>query len=276
MATKNWFITGVSAGLGLEIAKVVLAAGHSVAGTLRKPEQIAAFEALAPGRAHGFLMDVAVPEQISTTTPQVIEKLGHVDVVVNNAGFGLIGALEEVTDEQIRYQLEVNVFGAINVMRAFLPHLRQRRSGFIINLSSIAGVSANPAVGLYNTTKFALEGISEALSKETAGLGIKVAIIEPGPFRTEFLGRSLHIGNPIDDYKESTGAIRQRLEMSDGKQAGDPVKAAEAILKLTEMENPPLRLAMGNSAVDIIRNKLQSQLAELAQHEAWARSMDFE
>ncbi len=275
MATKNWFITGVSAGLGLEIAKVVLAAGHTVAGTLRKPEQIAEFEALAPGRAHGFLMDVAVPEQISATAPRVIEKLGHVDVVVNNAGFGLIGALEEVTDEQIRYQLEVNVFGAINVMRAFLPHLRARRSGFIINLSSIAGVSANPAVGLYNTTKFALEGISEALSKETAGLGIKVAIIEPGPFRTEFLGRSLHIGTPIDDYKETTGAIRQRLETSDGKQAGDPVKAAEAILKLTEMENPPLRLAMGNAAVDIIRTKLQSQLAELAEHEAWARSMDF-
>lgn len=275
MATKNWFITGVSAGLGLEIAKVVLAAGHQVAGTLRKPEQIAEFEALAPGRAHGFQMDVAVPEQISATAPRVIEKLGHVDVVVNNAGFGLIGALEEVTDEQIRYQLEVNVFGAINVMRAFLPHLRARRSGFIINLSSIAGVSANPAVGLYNTTKFALEGISEALSKETAGLGIKVAIIEPGPFRTEFLGRSLHIGTPIDDYKETTGAIRQRLEMSDGKQAGDPVKAAQAILKLTEMENPPLRLAMGNSAVDIIRTKLQNQLVELAEHEAWARSMDF-
>lgn len=276
MATKNWFITGVSAGLGLEIAKVVLAAGHSVAGTLRKPEQIAEFEALAPGRAHGFLMDVSVPAQISATAPRVIEKLGHVDVVVNNAGFGLIGALEEVTDEQIRYQLEVNVFGAINVMRAFLPHLRERRSGFIVNLSSIAGVSANPAVGLYNTTKFALEGISEALSKETAGLGIKVAIIEPGPFRTEFLGRSLHQGTSIPDYQAATDAIRRRLEQSDGKQAGDPVKAAEAILKLTEMENPPLRLAMGNSAVDIIRTKLQNQLAELAEHEAWARSMDFE
>ena len=273
---KTWFITGVSTGFGLEIAKLALEHGHTVAGTARRPADLTAFEALAPGRAHAFRLDLAEADTIAPTIAHVIERLGHVDVVVNNAGYGTAGAIEEVTDEQIRRQMEVNFFGALTVMRAFLPHLRRQRKGWILNLSSIAGVLANPGLGLYCASKFALEAVSEALAKEVAPLGIKVVIIEPGPFRTDFAGRSLVVAPSIPDYDATAGAMRRYFEQVDGKQAGDPVKAARAMLELVTMENPPLRLAMGNRAVDLIRNKLESQLAELAQYESWARSLDYD
>lgn len=273
---QTWFITGVSTGFGLELAKLALEQGHTVAGTARRPNDLAAFEALAPGRAHAFHLDLTEADRIAPTVAQVIERLGHVDVVVNNAGYGTAGAIEEVTAEQIRRQMEVNFFGALAVMRAFLPHLRERRKGWILNLSSIAGVLANPGLGLYCASKFALEAVSEALAKEVAPLGIKVVIIEPGPFRTDFAGRSLVVAPAIPDYAATAGAMRRYFEQADGKQAGDPVKAARAMLELVHMENPPLRLAMGNRAVDLIRNKLESQLAELARHEPWARSLDYD
>jgi NAD(P)-dependent dehydrogenase (short-subunit alcohol dehydrogenase family) len=273
---QTWFITGVSTGFGLELAKLALEQGHTVAGTARRPADLAAFEALAPGRAHAFRLDLAEADTIAPTIAHVIERLGHVDVVVNNAGYGTAGAIEEVTDEQIRRQMEVNFFGALTVMRAFLPHLRRQRRGWILNISSIAGVLANPGLGLYCASKFALEAVSEALAKEVAPLGIKVVIIEPGPFRTDFAGRSLVVAPSIPDYDATAGAMRRYFEQVDGKQAGDPVKAARAMLELVTMENPPLRLAMGNRAVDLIRNKLESQLAELAQYESWARSLDYD
>ncbi len=275
-APQNWFITGVSTGFGLELAKLALEHGHTVAGTARRPADLTAFEALAPGRAHAFHLDLTEADTVPSVAAQVIERLGQVDVVVNNAGYGTAGAIEEVSDEQIRRQMEVNFFGALAVMRAFLPHLRHQRKGWILNLSSIAGVLANPGLGLYCASKFALEAVSEALAKEVAPLGIKVVIIEPGPFRTDFAGRSLVVAPAIPDYAATAGAMRRYFEQADGKQAGDPVKAARAMLELVTMENPPLRLAMGNRAVDLIRNKLESQLAELAQHESWARSLDYD
>jgi NAD(P)-dependent dehydrogenase (short-subunit alcohol dehydrogenase family) len=273
---QTWFITGVSTGFGLELAKLALEQGHTVAGTARRPADLAAFEALAPGRAHAFHLDLTEAGTVPGVVAQVIERLGQVDVVVNNAGYGTAGAIEEVTDEQIRRQMEVNFFGALAVMRAFLPYLRRQRKGWILNLSSIAGVLANPGLGLYCASKFALEAVSEALAKEVAPLGIKVVIIEPGPFRTDFAGRSLVVAPSIPDYDATAGAMRRYFEQVDGKQAGDPVKAARAMLELVTMENPPLRLAMGNRAVDLIRNKLESQLAELAQYESWARSLDYD
>ncbi len=273
---QTWFITGVSTGFGRELAKLLLEQGHIVAGTARRPEDVAAFASLAPGRAHAFRLDLTEPDTIAPVVAQVIEQLGHVEVVVNNAGYGTAGAVEEVTDEQIRRQMEVNFFGALAVMRAFLPHLRARRRGWILNLSSIAGVIANPGLGLYCASKFALEAVSEALAKEVAPLGIKVVIIEPGPFRTDFAGRSLAVAPAIPDYEATAGVMRRYFEQADGKQAGDPVKAARAMIELVGMSDPPLRLAMGNRAVDLIRTKLESQLAELAKHEAWARSLDYE
>jgi NAD(P)-dependent dehydrogenase (short-subunit alcohol dehydrogenase family) len=273
---QTWFITGVSTGFGLELAKLALEQGHTVAGTARRPADLAAFEALAPGRAHAFHLDLTEASTVPGVVAQVIERLGQVDVVVNNAGYGTAGAIEEVTDEQIRRQMEVNFFGALAVMRAFLPYLRRQRKGWILNLSSIAGVLANPGLGLYCASKFALEAVSEALAKEVAPLGIKVVIIEPGPFRTDFAGRSLVVAPAIPDYAATAGAMRRYFEQANGRQAGDPVKAARAMLELVNMENPPLRLAMGNRAVDLIRNKLESQLAELAQHESWARSLDYD
>jgi len=273
---QTWFITGVSTGFGLELAKLALEQGHTVAGTARRPADLTAFEALAPGHAHAFHLDLTETDTIASVVAQVIERLGQVDVVVNNAGYGTAGAIEEVTDEQIRRQMEVNFFGALAVMRAFLPYLRRQRKGWILNLSSIAGVLANPGLGLYCASKFALEAVSEALAKEVAPLGIKVVIIEPGPFRTDFAGRSLVVAPAIPDYAATAGAMRRYFEQANGRQAGDPVKAARAMLELVNMENPPLRLAMGNRAVDLIRNKLESQLAELAQHESWARSLDYD
>ncbi|MGQ9898554.1 MAG: oxidoreductase [Acidobacteriota bacterium] len=273
---QTWFITGVSTGFGLELAKLALEQGHTVAGTARRPADLAAFEALAPGRAHAFHLDLTEADTVAPVAAQVVERLGAVDVVVNNAGYGTAGAIEEVTDEQIRRQMEVNFFGALAVMRAFLPHLRRRRKGWILNISSIAGVLANPGLGLYCASKFALEAVSEALAKEVAPLGIKVVIIEPGPFRTDFAGRSLVVAPAIPDYATTAGTMRRYFEQADGKQAGDPIKAARAMLELVNLDNPPLRLAMGNRAVDLIRNKLESQLAELAQHETWARSLDYD
>jgi NAD(P)-dependent dehydrogenase (short-subunit alcohol dehydrogenase family) len=273
---RIWFITGVSTGFGLELAKAALGQGDIVAGTVRRTEDAPVFEGLAPDRAHAFQFDVTQTHAAPAIAAQVVEKFGHADVIVNNAGFGLVGAVEELSDDDIRYQMDVNFFGALAVMRAFLPHLRARRAGRILNLSSIAGVAANPGLGLYNASKFALEGVSEALAKELAPLGVKVTIIEPGPFRTEFAGRSLRTAAPIADYEATAGAIRRYFEQANGKQVGDPVKAAHAMLKLVELENPPLRLVMGNPAVNGIRNKLQGQLAELAENEAWSRSLDYE
>lgn len=274
---RTWFITGVSTGFGRELAHVALERGDRVAGTLRKPEQLAEFEALAPGRALAFLLDVTDQHGIQTTVKQVIGALGHIDVLVNNAGYGLIGALEEVSDAQIRSQFAVNTFGALDVMRAVLPHMRERQSGHILNISSVGGAVAFPGVGIYNASKFALEALSEALAGEIEHLGIKVTIIEPGAFRTDWAGRSLQTGEGIDDYAVSAGARRRAIQDEvDGKQPGDPRKAAEAMVDMVEMDNPPLRLAMGNDAVDAIRNKLTRQLEELTTYEHIARSLTFD
>lgn len=208
---------------------------------------------------------------------EVIDALGHVDVVVNNAGYGAVGALEEVSEEEIRRQFEVNVFGALWVMRAFLPSMRARRAGHIVNVSSQGGVVATPGVGIYNASKFALEGLSEALVKEAGPLGIQVTLLEPGPFRTDWAGRSMAFPTPIAEYGATAGARVQFLRNeADGKQAGDPKRAAALLLELIDLPRPPLRVPMGNTAVDVIRTKLLSQLAEVAEWESRARTLDFD
>jgi NAD(P)-dependent dehydrogenase (short-subunit alcohol dehydrogenase family) len=196
-------------------------------------------------------------EQITTAVEQALEQFGHIDVLVNNAGYGMVAAIEEATGEDIRREIDTNVYGVVNVTRALLPHLRARRSGHVINLSSIAGIIASPGLGYYNLTKFAVEGFSEALATEIAPLGIKVTIIEPGPFRTEFLAGSLvESGEPIADYAETAGRTRVNMRKGSGSQKGDPRKAVAAIIQVVNAPEPPLRLLLGAIAFRRAHDKI--------------------
>lgn len=276
MASKTWFITGVSTGFGRSLAKQALARGDKVAGTLRNAEQFAEFEALAPGRAIAVQADVTNDAQVKSAVERAVQQLGHVDVLVNNAGYGLFGGIEELSDAQIARQMEVNFFGVLRVTRALLPHMRARRSGRILQLSSVAGQTAFPGLGIYNASKWAVEGFSEALAMEVRRLGIKVVIVEPGGFRTDWAGRSMERAQPIADYAESVGRVAAHLEQVNGNQPGDPEKAAAFMLELADMENPPLRIAFGTDAYDAIKNKLENQLRQLTEWEQKSKSLGFD
>ncbi|MBW4445129.1 MAG: SDR family NAD(P)-dependent oxidoreductase [Plectolyngbya sp. WJT66-NPBG17] len=265
--TKVWFITGSSTGFGRSLTKAVLRHGDRVIATARKPEQLDELVQAYPDTAKAVRLDVTNPQEIGDGIQTAIKAFGRIDVVVNNAGYGSIGAIEEISDEAIQRQFETNVFGVLNVTRAVLPILRQQRSGHILNLSSVGGFVAFGATGIYCATKFAVEALSEALSKEAAEMGIKVTIIEPGAFRTDFNGRSLAKPDQLmDEYKSVSGGFLQWLEEMDGKQPGDPDKAAAAMIQVVESDNPPLRLALGADAVGAIEEKLKSMQAEL---DAW-------
>jgi len=273
----NWFITGVSSGFGRALAEAVLAKGHTVVGTVRQEKARAPFEALAPGKAHAVVADVTDEAGVHRTVDDVVAKHGGIDVLVNNAGYGLEGAVEEVTLDQVRRQFEVNVFGAVAVIQAVLPYMRKARSGHIINITSMGGLTSFPGVGIYNGSKFALEGISEALAKEVKPLGIKVTIVEPGSFRTDWAGRSMeHVEKPIADYETTAGAYRQSLAQRNGRQGGDPRKAAEAIILVTEAEQPPLRLLLGPDALRFVGEKLGAQQAEMLKWAPVSASTNFD
>ncbi|WP_326836575.1 oxidoreductase [Amycolatopsis rhabdoformis] len=263
--TRVWFITGTSAGFGRVLAEAVLARGERVVATARDVEAV---KDLAD-RALVTRLDVTDPASIRSAVAAAIAEYGQIDVLVNNAGHGLIGALEELTDEQTRAVMETNVFGVLAVTRAVLPHLRARRSGHIVQLSSVGGVVGNPGHAIYATSKFALEGMSEALAGEVGPLGIRVSIVEPGPFRTEFAGRSMTFAAPIPDYDPTpAGRLRHQFSAQDGRQPNDPARAAAAILTLVDTPDAPLRLPLGPEAVTRIRAKLEQQLADLAAWEA--------
>jgi NAD(P)-dependent dehydrogenase (short-subunit alcohol dehydrogenase family) len=260
----KWLITGVSSGFGRALAEAVLAKGDTVAGTVRNEVAKGEFEMLADGRAIGIMLDVTDQASVVRGVRQAEEKTGGIDIVVNNAGYGLEGAVEEVTLDQVRQQFEVNVFGAVAVVQAVLPFLRKRRAGHIINITSMGGLTAFPGVGIYCGSKFALEGISESLSKEVKPLGIKVTIVEPGSFRTDWAGRSMaHAETPIADYETTAGAFRKSLAERNGRQAGDPKKAAAAIMAVVESDDPPLRLLLGPDAMRFVGEKLGAQQAEI-------------
>ncbi|MBV6646128.1 MAG: SDR family NAD(P)-dependent oxidoreductase [Cyclobacteriaceae bacterium] len=264
---KVWFITGSSAGFGYELVKALLKRGQCVVGTARKLEKLRLLKPDYPELLEIVQLDVTNPGQVRDAIRQAVERFERIDVLVNNAGFGLQSALEEATDEQIRYQFEVNLFGALDVMRAVLPVMRKQKSGHIMNVSSVGGFSGFASFGIYNGTKFGLEGLSEALALETEHLGIKVTIIEPGAFRTDWAGRSMIKSAPIADYHENSGAIRDWINEVNGNQQGDPVLGAEAIIKAGLSENPPLRLVLGKDALDRIRQKIYSMSDELNQWE---------
>jgi NAD(P)-dependent dehydrogenase (short-subunit alcohol dehydrogenase family) len=260
----NWLITGTSSGFGRALAEAALEKGDTVAGTLRNPAALAEFEKLAPGRAFGILLDVTDEASVRAGVAEAEQKTGGIDVLVNNAGYGFEGAIEEASLAQVRAQFDVNVFGAISMIQAVLPHMRKRKSGHIINVSSIGGLTAFPGVGVYNGSKFALEGISEALAKEVKPLGIKVTIIEPGSFRTDWAGRSLvHAEKTIDDYESTAGEFRRALAKRNGHQQGDPRKAAEAIIVVIEAEHPPLHLLLGPDALRLAGEKFGALQAEM-------------
>lgn len=264
---KVWLITGSSTGLGRALAQAVLERGYHLVATARQPEQLKELSDRYPDRVTTIALDVTNAQSIQQAVEAALNAYKRIDVLVNNAGYGTVGAIEEVNDDDIRRQFDTNLFGAINVTRAVLPTLREQRSGHILNISSANGISAFAGVGIYSATKFALEAISEALAQEVKPLGIKVTIIEPGSSRTNFSSRALStLSHQINDYAQTSGKIVQRLQERDGKQPNDPAKAAAAMIQVVESDNPPLRLALGEDSVNLITQKLESMKAEL---EAW-------
>ncbi|MEV7189276.1 oxidoreductase [Kitasatospora sp. NPDC093102] len=275
-AGKVWLVTGANSGFGRAIAEAALAAGDTVVAAARRPETLAEPAAAHPDRLFPVALDVTDQERIAAVVAETVQRHGRIDVLVNNAGRGLVGAVEESTDRELRDLMELHFFGPAALTRAVLPHLRAQGSGAVVQMSSMGGRFSFPGVGAYSATKFALEGLSEALAKEVAGFGIKVLIVEPGAFRTGFAGGgALAYSTPIEAYEPIVAPVRTGLPDTDGKQAGDPVKAAEAILAALAAERTPLRLALGSDAVDAVLGTLDEARQET---EAWAavgRGTDF-
>jgi short-subunit dehydrogenase len=262
--SKIWFITGISSGLGKALAEEVITSGDFVIGTFRNSLQVDAFNNKYKDEALALQMDITKANEIEKTFQIVKERFGKIDVLVNNAGFGFAGSIEEASMEEIREVFEANFFGTLQITQTALPIFRQQKSGHIIQISSHGGVKAMSGFGIYNASKFALEGFSEALAGEIAPLGIKLTIVEPGPFRTNFAGNSFKQAKKIiDDYKATSGVFRERIKQVDGKQEGDPQKAAQAINKIVNSENPPLRLPLGKTAIATITSKLESVQKDL-------------
>jgi NAD(P)-dependent dehydrogenase (short-subunit alcohol dehydrogenase family) len=273
---KVWFITGASTGFGRQLAEEVLKAGGRVIATARNPEQVADLVKQYPETARAFALDVTRPEQIEAVAKEAIAVSGRIDVLVNNAGYGIAGGVEEATEEEFLPVFETNVFGLMRVTRAFLPQFRKQRTGHIINMSSMAGIGGSAGWGYYNATKFAVEGFSEALAGEMAAIGVKVTIIEPGPFRTDFLGRSgVLTKREIEEYRPAIGPVREYFRGQSGKQRGDPAKAVEAIMDVVEMADPPLHLLLGHAAWNRMKGKLEQWRQEMAKHESISLGADF-
>lgn len=273
-SSKTLLITGVSSGFGRALAAEALACGHRVIGTVRSAEARRAFEALGP-HAFGRLLDVTDVDAIDGVIAEAEAGIGPVDVLVNNAGYGHEGVMEESPLEEMRRQFEVNVFGAVAMIKAVLPYLRRRRSGHIINITSMGGFITLPGIAYYCGSKFALEGISEALGKEVAPFGIAVTAVAPGSFRTDWAGRSMtRTPRAIGDYDASFDPIRKAREEKSGKQLGDPVKAARAMLAVIDSDSPPAHLLLGSDALGLVREKLAAFAAEIDRWEAVTRSTD--
>jgi NAD(P)-dependent dehydrogenase (short-subunit alcohol dehydrogenase family) len=275
-AKPIWLITGCSSGFGRALATRVLRHGHRCVVTARNARQIADIVTAHPKAALALELDVTDEQQRRDAVARAEEAFGSVDVLVNNAGHGYSAAIEEGDEGEIREMFETNFFGLAAMTRAVLPGMRARARGHVINVSSIGGLVANPASGYYCATKFAVEGLSQALAKEVAPLGIRVTIIEPGPFRTDFQGRSMRsVKHPIDAYAGTAGARRAQLRQSSGKQAGDPVRAADAIIGVVESADPPLHLVLGRIGVERVREKLRGLLHSIDESEAASLAADF-
>ncbi|WP_266181973.1 oxidoreductase [Dyella humicola] len=273
---KVFLITGVSSGFGRAFSEAAVAAGHQVIGTVRREDDRAPFEAIAPGSARAVVLDVTDFAAIDGAIASMIDEFGRIDVLINNAGYGHEGVLEESPLEAMRHQFEVNVFGAVAMMKAVLPGMRERRSGHIINMSSMAGYTPLPGIAYYAGSKFALEGITGVLAKEVEAFGIKVTAIAPGSFRTDWAGRSMiRSERSIADYDALFDPIRKAREDKSGKQAGDPGRAAQALLQLIDAKQAPVHLLLGSDALNVVRGHLADLLAQIDTWEPVSRSTDF-
>ena len=263
---KTFLITGVSSGFGRALAEAALRDGHTVVGTVRKETDKQVFQGLGEA-AHAVILDVTDTARVAPTVAEIEQRIGAIDVLVNNAGYGHEGILEESSIDDLRRQFDVNVFGAVAMIQAVLPSMRQRRDGHILNITSMGGIITLPGLSYYHGSKFALEGISEALGKEVADLGIKVTAIEPGGFRTDWAGRSMvRATRSIPDYDALIEPIRKRRMELSGWQIGDPRKAAQAMLNVAMSDHPPAHLLLGSDAVRLVDEKMKSLWAEF---EAW-------
>lgn len=274
--SKTFLITGVSSGLGRAFALGALDAGHRVIGTVRRDDDAAAFLAQAPDRAHPLKLDVTDFSAIPAAVRDAEERVGPIDVLVNNAGYGHEGALEESSMDDLQRQFAANVFGPVAMMKAVLHGMRERRRGHIINVTSMGGFITMPGITFYCGSKFALEGISEALGKEVEGFGIRVTALAPGQFRTDWAGRSMdRTARSIAEYDSVMDPIRAARRAKSGHQPGDPAKAAQALLALVEAPNPPVRLFLGDDALGLVNQKLDAMKAEIASWEPLSRSTGF-
>ncbi len=254
-----WFITGCSTGFGKELAKLVLAKGWKAVVTARKPEQLQEVVAGHEQNALALKLDVTDVAEVKQAVQQAEANFGRIDVLVNNAGYGYLAAIEEGEDAAVRQMFETNFFGLVEMTKAVLPGMRKQKSGHIVNISSIGGLVSFAATGYYHATKYAVEGLSESLAIETEPLGIKVTIVEPGPFRTDWLGRSLQESKTvIDDYDSTAGERRRQGKKNNGKQAGDPVRGSQAIVDAVTSSHPPLHLVLGKPALGLAHKKLDA------------------
>ncbi|NYT78414.1 SDR family NAD(P)-dependent oxidoreductase [Alcaligenaceae bacterium] len=274
--TAVWFITGCSTGFGHALAAYVLAQGNRVVVTARNVGSLSELVKDAGDRALVQQLDVTNTAQIKAAVSAATARFGRIDVLVNNAGYGYQSSVEEGSDDEIRAQFEANTFGLFALTRAVLPGMRAQRSGHIMNITSVAGMLGNPSTGYYAASKHAVEGWSDSLETEVAPLGIRVTCIEPGPFRTDWAGRSLRVTPPtIDEYKETVGASIKSLAEKSGKQPGDPVRAAAVMYQIALMDDAPRHLPLGASAYERITRKLKTRLAQIEAWETTIRSADF-
>ncbi|OYV32555.1 MAG: short-chain dehydrogenase/reductase [Rhodospirillales bacterium 20-64-7] len=271
-----WFITGCSTGFGRELARTVLEKGFQAAVTARQQDSVTDLVAKHPERTLSLALDVTDPKQVRDAVAAAEVRFGGIDVLVNNAGYGYLAAIEEGEDAEIRAMFEANFFGLADMVRAALPGMRRAGRGHIVNITSVGGLVGNPGSGYYAATKFAVEGLTEALAKEVAPLGIKVTAVEPGPFRTDWAGRSLkQTQNPIDAYAGTAGARRAQIAGYSGQQPGDPVRAAEAIIALVEAAEPPGHLILGKPGLSAVRQKLETLQREIADWESTTTGADY-
>lgn len=276
MTTKTWLISGCSTGIGREIALAALADGDNVAVTARKPDAVADICADHPGATIALSLDVTDRAQIDAAVAATVERFGSLDVLVNNAGYGYLSAVEEGDDAKVRQLFDTNFFGAVDLVKASLPQMRQQGSGFVLNISSMAGLVANPPNVYYSATKFALESLTEGLAKEVEPFGIRVAAIEPGAFRTDWGTRSMQeTDGPIGDYDEHVGTRRELIRAFGHALPGDPRKIGAAAVMLANHEDPPLRLLLGKDVLAAAREKLAALTASIDEWEAVTVDVDF-
>ncbi len=273
--SRTWLITGCSSGFGQSIAEAALIAGDHVIATARKLADLETLEHIGAGRCHILALDITDAAQVKAVIAEAATITGRLDVVVNNAGYGLIGAVEECSEEQTRRNFETNFFGALNVIRAVLPVMRAQESGHIVNISAAAAIANYPGFGVYGAAKAAVESLSESLRTELAPHGIKITVVQPGPFRTAFIERGLDHAEPMPDYAGTAGKFAAFLKNVDGKQPGDPERAAALIVKMVRDGQSPLRLPLGKYAVKKIRDTASARLRELESWEQEAKETDF-